>query len=398
MAKAKAAVLAVAVLATSGLLALAPPPGQAAATAAVQQPMPGKTSLFWGADGFRHARFQDARFDPRLGGVRLTDSRLGAYASSGWVELGELSFPAFDRAVPSWNADCPEGTFVVVELAWKDESGSWSPYLEVARWGDEAFTVNPPKEERAKKAEGGRINEDTLELAKLAGRLKLRVQLNSSRPDASPLLSLLGVATVRKDRQLVENNQPGPAWGKAIPAPPRSQGAERADISSRICGPTSASMALAAFGVALPTAEVAGACYDRLNDIYGNWPFLAAGMSQLLRRAGDRLPNRPGAVKAYQSFVHYAPDWKDVEAEVLAGNVAIASIHYGPHELTASPTTASEGHLVLVRGFTRSGDVVVNDPAGRQPQMVLRTYQRSELHRARHGGPVIVLRPYLRAR
>ena len=157
-------------------------------------------------------------------------------------------------------------------------------------------------------------------------------------------------------------------------------------------------MALAAYGVSLPTAEVAGACYDGLNDIYGNWPFLAAGMSQILRRAGDRLPAKPNQVKAYQSFVHYAPDWKDVEAEIAQGNVAICSIHYGPHELSGSPTTASEGHLVLVRGFARNGDVVVNDPAGRSPQAILRIYRRAELHRARHGGPVIVLRPYAPSR
>lgn len=380
--------LALASLSLTGLAFKAPVASAQAATNHL-----GKTSVFWGADGFRHAKYSQARFDARANGVRLADSHLGAYASSGSVELGELSFPAFDRAVASWNADCPAGTYVVVEAAWKQENDSFSPYLELARWGDQGLIGQPPKEQRAKKAEGGRVNEDTLETAKLVGRMKLRATLVSTRPDASPLLSLLAVATIRHDRSLSPDDRRGPAWGKVIPAPPRSQGAERADISSRICGPTSASMALAAFGVSLPTADVAAACYDELNDIYGNWPFLAAGMSQLLRRSGDRLPPKPGHSKAYQSFVHYAPDWKDVEAEVAQGNVAIASIHYGENELSGSPTRASEGHLVLVRGFTRNGDVVVNDPAGRTPQAILRVYRRAELHRARHGGPVIVLRP-----
>lgn len=367
--------------------------GQARAAEA-PSPSPGKTSVFWGEDGFRHARYRQARFDPRVVGVRLVDAPQGGYVGEGTVELGELSFPAFDRAVISWNADCPAGTFVVIEAAWRQENDQLSPYLELARWGDPALTREPAKELRAKKAEGARVNEDTLELAKPSGRLQLRATLHTTRPDQSPLLSLLAAATVRKDRTWSPNDERGPAWGRAIPAPPRSQSAERADLSYRVCGPTSASMALAGFGIGLPVAQVAEGCWDELNGIYGNWPFLAAGMSQLMRQHQELLPAKPGRTKAFQSFVHYAPDWKDVEAEVLQGSVAIASIHYGPHELSGSPTTASEGHLVLVRGFTAQGDVVVNDPAGRSPEMVHRVYRRAELHRARHGGPVILVRPY----
>ena len=57
-------------------------------------------------------------------------------------------------------------------------------------------------------------------------------------------------------------------------------------------------------------------------------------------------------------------------------------------------TPASDGHLVLVRGFTKRGDVICADPAARTEKQGRVVYDRRQLHRARHGGPVIVFRPH----
>jgi hypothetical protein len=43
---------------------------------------------------------------------------------------------------------------------------------------------------------------------------------------------------------------------------------------------------------------------------------------------------------------------------------------------------ASNGHLVVVRGFTKAGDVVVNDPAARTRAGVRRTYDRGQFEDA----------------
>ena len=224
-------------------------------------------------------------------------------------------------------------------------------------------------------------------------RLRARVTLESTRPNQTPLFSLLALSVIDHTRKLPPDDSRGPAWGKEIPADFRSQGWENADISYRVCGPTSTGMMLTAHGLRLPTAKVADACWDELNGIYGNWPFIAAGASALMRRYSDSLPVKPGHHKVYQAYVNWAPDWKAAEAEILAGNPCVVSIHYGPHELKGSPTVESEGHLILVRGFTKDGNVIVNDPASRTPQGGKVVYDRHQLHAARHGGPIIVFHP-----
>ena len=45
----------------------------------------------------------------------------------------------------------------------------------------------------------------------------------------------------------------------------------------------------------------------------------------------------------------------------------------------------SSGHLLVIRGFTRSGDVIVNDPAADRNTGVRRVYQREEFRKVWFG-------------
>ncbi|HZI02630.1 MAG TPA: peptidase C39 family protein, partial [Archangium sp.] len=64
-------------------------------------------------------------------------------------------------------------------------------------------------------------------------------------------------------------------------------------------------------------------------------------------------------------------------------------------KLTGSPVRSSDGHLLVVKGFTPQGDVICNDPAFRGNEAVEVTYKREELWRAwRHSrGAAYVLWP-----
>jgi hypothetical protein len=208
------------------------------------------------------------------------------------------------------------------------------------------------------------------------------------------LVSLVAIAVVDKTTDLAPDDTPGPAWGKEIAADFRSQVVENADIAWRICGPTSTAMALTAHGIRLPTAEVARAAWDKLNGIYGNWPFIAAAASDLMRRNAEYLPNEPGKAKVCQAYVEWLPDWKCVENEIVNGNPCVISIAFGKGELKGAPLDETDGHLILVRGFTKDGDVICNDPASRTEAGGRVVYNRTELLGARHGGPVIVFHPY----
>src|SRR5215218_6442800 len=69
----------------------------------------------------------------------------------------------------------------------------------------------------------------------------------------------------------------------------------------------------------------------------------------------------------------------------------------GRGRLTGVPIPASSGHLLVIRGFTEAGNVIINDPAAGNSSGVRRIYQRDEFHRAwfksDSGGVAYLVRP-----
>lgn len=354
-----------------------------------------KTDVFASAADFAHAATEGARYDARLGGFRLIDAP-GGYGASGTITLDQLRHHAgFDTVVASWNADCPAGTWLKAELSASfDDGASWTAWYELARWGDAALLDAQPRAGRHKADADGKVDADTLALKRRATRLRYRLTLHSERPDVTPLLTLAAVSVVDAKRPVPPDDTPHAAWGKEIAASFRSQSQLPSDVSYRGCGPTAAAMALSAYGLSLPPQHVARACWDAENALYGNWAFIAAGASALMRQGEASLKAAPSRRKVHRSYVAWYPDWKGVEAEIAQGNPVIASIYFGPGELKGSMTPASDGHLLLVRGFTKRGDVICSDPAARTEKQGRVVYDRRQLHRARHGGPVIVFRPH----
>lgn len=366
------------------------------ASSALPNGFRGKTDVFTGPAAFSHTTRDGARYDDRVGGFRLVDDGPDGYRKEGTIVSEPLHYGfGFDYVVPSWNADCPKGTWIRVELqARLEDSDAWTSWYEIATWGDPDTVRRIAADAATRKDAHGRVNEDILELKSPSTRLRYRVTLHTERPEVTPVVTLLAVAALNTKQEVEPDDSKGPAWGVEVPADFRSQLVENADISWRICGPTSVAMALTAHGISVPTATVADACWDGVNRIYGNWPFMAAAASRLMREQADRLKPRPGRKPACIAFVAFPPDWKGVEEEILNGNPCILSIRYGRDELKGAPSRSSDGHLILVRGFTDDGNVICCDPAAWTEEKGRIVYDRKELHAARHGGPVIVIRPY----
>ena len=57
------------------------------------------------------------------------------------------------------------------------------------------------------------------------------------------------------------------------------------------------------------------------------------------------------------------PSLREAERFIRAGIPLVASISFGKGGLTGAPISSTAGHLVVIVGFTRAGNVVVNDPA-----------------------------------
>ena len=155
------------------------------------------------------------------------------------------------------------------------------------------------------------------------------------------------------------------------------------------CSPTSTSMVLAywagrlgAPGLDHPPPEVAAGTYDPAYHGHGNWPFNTAYAAQ-----GDLL----GYISRFSSL-------GQVERWVAAGVPVVLSMAWGPGELPGAPVTSTDGHLLVVVGFTEAGDVVVNDPAGdpRRGQAVRRVYDRGRFESlwvTSSGGTVYLIHP-----
>jgi len=111
---------------------------------------------------------------------------------------------------------------------------------------------------------------------------------------------------------------------------------------------------------------VAWGTYDYVYEGNGNWLFDTSYASSFELRA---------SVNLFDSL-------RQVEQWVAAGVPVVPSIAWKRGELSGAPIPGADGHLLVIRGFDLSGNVIVNDPAGRDDSQVRRVYRRDEFARA----------------
>jgi hypothetical protein len=129
----------------------------------------------------------------------------------------------------------------------------------------------------------------------------------------------------------------------------------------------------------IDVATVADGVYDPVYDGCGNWPFNVAFASE----------------HGLAGYVRQLPSLAAVELLVKRGVPVIASIAVKPGELDGSPYKKTDGHLLVIRGFTDAGDVIVNDPYG-DSGAVRRVYARAQfahVWQAGSNGTVYIIAP-----
>ncbi|QTX05914.1 C39 family peptidase [Agromyces archimandritae] len=160
------------------------------------------------------------------------------------------------------------------------------------------------------------------------------------------------------------------------------------------CSPSSVAMVRAAWGRAPGAAELAGIhapngdaqvpytairAYDHAYRGTGNWAFSAAAA------AGDGL----------EAYVDRFADLAEAERMLAAGIPLIGSVSFTREQLPEAGY-ATAGHLLVIRGVTEAGDVIVNDPAAASNEGVRRVYPRAAFEaawRRGSGGVAYVVRP-----
>lgn len=306
-------------------------------------------------------------------GVRLAGAA-GSYASSGEYlsQVREAAFQ-FDNAVLSWNADAPPGTSLRFEVRVRNDAG-WSGWYAMGEWRDSGGkSISGQSDAR------GRVDVDTLKLTSPASALQYRVKLTGGSA-ASPLLRQVSVAYSDMRRGLLGPQLPRvPAAVRDLDVPQHSQREEDPAYASEICSPTSLAMVMQYWGLKRSVAEVVAGVRDQTTRIYGNWPLNMAF----------------AAANGFEARVERFYSVEQLEQEIAAGRPVAISIAYDPGELSGSPISSTDGHLIVVRGFTAGGDVIVNDPIAPNSKSVRLVYKRGELGRIwlRSGGIAYLLAP-----
>jgi hypothetical protein len=131
-----------------------------------------------------------------------------------------------------------------------------------------------------------------------------------------------------------------------------------------------------------PVPEVAAAVYDTVYRGNGNWPFNTAYAGQ----------------HGLTAYVSRMSSLAQVERWIEAGIPVVASLAWSPGEFGNAAVPSTDGHLLVIVGFTPGGDAVVNDPAA-DPRLglsVRRVYPRAQLERlwlTHSGGTVYLIYP-----
>jgi hypothetical protein len=279
----------------------------------------------------------------------------------------------FTSAIASWNAQTPGGAWI--EVAIRARVGSrWTTWYEMGRWsaeldGGHRTSVNDQHDG------DGRVDTDTLVLTHSADAIQLRARVHPGGSGGSASISLLAVTV---DREPVHAFAPKPAikssaWGIDIAVPELTQrvGAEGGKYGGggdSWCSPTSVSMVMAYWAAVkqhpewdVSVTDAAAGTYDPAYQGCGNWPFNVAFASR----------------HGLEGWVARLPSLVAVEAYVAAGVPLIASIRVHAGELDGAPYPATDGHLLVVRGFTADGDVIVNDPYA-EFGSIRRVYRRGQ--------------------
>ena len=321
-----------------------------------------------------------------------------------WTSPAHATGFGFSELVASWNADTPPGTWIQVEMRGQTDKRTWTKWYVMGIWayGDE--TIHRTSVGGQGDADGF-VSIDTF-FAKDHPLVQYQLRgtlYRNAGVTATPTLRTLGaVASDAPNQKPSIPSALGGAEGTVLPVPQYSQEIHAGQYpqydggGEAWCSPTSTSMVLGYWGALPPPAQYAWVdpsyqdpwvddtarqVFDYHYDGAGNWPFNTA-------YAGAR---------GLDAFVTQLRGLNEAEQFIKAGIPLVASVAFNPNKLdTFLFDKGTNGHLLVIVGFTANGDVVVNDPASSSDATVQHVYDRAQFERAwlpATGGIVYVMHP-----
>lgn len=254
-------------------------------------------------------------------------------------EPAALYFEPAREGVLSWNTFSESGTLAFRLLRAHAPATPWLTHAEWSAEGRKSFSPTH---------EGLSVDIDVIRAAQPFDGVEVRA------PGVD--FNALAFATP------VRNEPSMPYIGEAriLDVPARSQYVVEGERGW--CSATSISMLHAYYGIDHDVPSTARAVFDRAYNGTGNWSFNVAFSGNLGLRAA----------------VVYLRNLDHAQRLIEAGIPIAISYSWSGDELPGAPLEHSDGHLVVLCGFTANGDCAVNDPAAPNLRVV---YPRAALER-----------------
>lgn len=311
--------------------------------------------------------------------------------------------------ISSWEVDTPGKTWVQIQVRGTDETGDFSGWYILGRWcakdPDDGGAIYRCSVD-GQATDLATVWTDTLHLYDDHWLSDWQLRVTLLRPQGStetPVLQTVGaVASALPSDPTVPVSPQGNAGGIVLDVPTLSQevhvghypqwdnGGEAwcsATSTAMVIkywhtGPTPAQLAWVDPPVDADVDYAARNVFDYTYDGAGNWPFNCAYATTY----------------GLKAFVTRLRDFTEAEELIKRGIPVIISVSFAKGALDGAGY-GTNGHLMVVVGFTEDGDVVVNDPASHliaDDSQVRVTYRRDQLENAwvpHSGGTVYVYHP-----
>lgn len=254
-------------------------------------------------------------------------------------EGAALTFEPAREGVLSWNTLEESGA---LEFRLLRAHAPATPWLQHVRWSAEGRQSFSPEHADV------RVDTDVIRSTQPFDGIEVR----------APGVEFKAIAFATPVRN--EPSLPYAGQARILEVPPRSQYVIESERGW--CSPTSLSMLHAYHGIDYDVPTTARAVFDRAYNGTGNWSFNMAFSGSL----------------GFRAAVVYLRNLDHAQRLIDAGIPIAISYSWQGDELPGAPIGHSDGHLVVLRGFTANGDCAINDPAAPHLQVV---YPRAAIER-----------------
>jgi hypothetical protein len=292
-----------------------------------------------------------------------------AFASSPGSNVNEIVLTSpeiktrvqWDELIASWNAELKPDAYLKIEVRaiYTNRATKW---FTLGLWSV-APTNHPRASVKGQKDSDGDVDTDTLQLKEPAERIQVRVTLGATS-GKKPKLKFLSLSVLDSKFKPEPRPPNRAAWGKLLDVTERSQMAyPNGDV---LCSPATTSMLLSYWSQKLnrpgldgDVPEVVKGVYDPVWGGTGNWVFNTA---------------YAGSFRWMRAYTTRLSDVAELEGFIARGIPVGLSVCY--NRLRGKGRVPS-GHLVVLVGFTKAGDAIINDPG--TSKNVRKTFPRANL-------------------